>query len=82
MRRRFGIRLLDVKAGDIVDGSIARDERDEVVLMAGGRSYGALEALEAGLRLIDASDEERQRLVDAGYALPSHVGEHASDGES
>jgi hypothetical protein len=32
-----------------------------------------LEATDAGLRLVDATDEERGALVEAGYALPSHI---------
>ena len=41
--------------------------------MIEGRSYGVLEATEAGLELVEATDEERGALVEAGYALPSHV---------
>jgi hypothetical protein len=75
------MRLLDVKAGEIVEGPIGNDAHGEVVLEAGGRRYGALEALDSGLSLIEASDAERQALVDAGYALPSHVAEHLNDRE-
>jgi hypothetical protein len=30
-------------------------------------------ASEAGLQIVDATDEERGALAEAGYALPSHV---------
>lgn len=48
-------------------------------LVVEGRPYGVLEATEAGLRIIEATDGERQALVEAGYALPSDVTAHQEE---
>lgn len=42
-------------------------------LVVEGKPYGVLEASEAGLRIVEATDRERQALVEAGYALPADV---------
>jgi hypothetical protein len=68
------MKLLQASAGRIVDGAIVLNEQGEPVLVANDRVYGVLDASEAGFRLIDATDEERRALVEAGYALPSDVG--------
>jgi len=50
-----------------------RGHEDDAKLVVEGKPYGVLEATEAGLQLVEATDGERQALVAAGYALPYHV---------
>lgn len=66
------MKLLHTREARIVDGTV-RGAAPDAALVIEGRSYGVLEATEAGLELVDATDEERSALVEAGYALPSHV---------
>jgi hypothetical protein len=53
--------------------AVVRGDDDDAALVVEGREYGVLEATEAGLQLVEATDRERQALVAAGYALPYHV---------
>jgi hypothetical protein len=66
------VKLLHTREARIVDGTV-RGEDTDAALVIEGRSYGVLEASEAGLQLVDATDAERLALVAAGYALPSHI---------
>lgn len=66
------MKLLHAREARIVNGTVRGDDA-EASLVIEGRRYGVLEASDAGLQLVDATDEERQALVEAGYALPSHV---------
>lgn len=66
------MKLLHTREARIVNGTV-RGEDADAALMIEGHRYGVLEASDAGLQLVDATDEERQALVEAGYALPSHV---------
>lgn len=66
------VKLLHTREARIVDGSV-RGTAPDAALVIEGKSYGVLEASDAGLQLVDATDEERCALVEAGYALPSHV---------
>ena len=66
------MKLLHTREARIVDGTV-RGEDADAALVIEGRSYGVLEASEAGLQLVDATDAERLALVAAGYALPSHI---------
>lgn len=72
------MKLLHGREARIVDGSLRGDAADAALIIEGHR-YGVLEASEAGLQLVDATDEERGALVEAGYALPSHVATTGSD---
>ncbi|HEY8514580.1 MAG TPA: hypothetical protein VIS07_03595 [Candidatus Binatia bacterium] len=67
------MKLLHTREARIVEGSIRNPTSPDAKLLVEGREYGVLEASDAGLQLVEASDEERQALVGAGYALPSHV---------
>jgi hypothetical protein len=49
------------------------DAEGNVTLLIEGEPMGALAAAEEGLTLLAARDEERQALVDSGYALPSEI---------
>lgn len=66
------MKLLHTREARVVDGTV-RGVAPDAALVIEGRSYGVLEATEAGLELVDATDAERRALVEAGYALPSHV---------
>lgn len=66
------MKLLHGREARIVDGSVTGSAADAALIIE-GRRYGVLEASEAGLQLVDATDEERCALVEAGYALPAHV---------
>ncbi len=66
------MKLLHTREARIVDGTVRGDDV-EASLVIEGRRYGVLEASEAGLQLVDATDQERLALVAAGYALPSHI---------
>lgn len=66
------MKLLHPRSRRIVDGSLSMDG-DNVTLLIEGERMGALAAAEEGLTLLAASDEERQALVDSGYALPSEI---------
>jgi hypothetical protein len=70
------VKLLHTREARIVDGTV-RGEAPDAALVIEGHRIGVLEASEAGLQLVEATDEERCALVEAGYALPSHV---AADG--
>lgn len=72
------MKLLHTREARIVDGTV-RGEDANAALVIEGRSYGVLEASDAGLQLVDATDEERLKLVAAGYALPSHIPPPADD---
>jgi hypothetical protein len=67
------MKLLHVREARIVDGAIREGDSGDAQLVIEGKRYGVLEASEAGLQLIDATDRERQTLVASGYALPSHI---------
>jgi len=67
------MKLLHTREARIVKGTVQEDEPGDPRLMIEGKRYGVLEASDAGLQLIDATDEERQALVEAGYALPSNI---------
>lgn len=67
------MKLLHTREARIVDGAVRGKEPGEASLVIEGKNYGVLEASDAGLHLVDATDEERQALVEAGYALPSHI---------
>jgi hypothetical protein len=67
------VKLLHAREARIVDGTVDEHEPGDAQLVIDGRRYGVLEASEAGLQLVEATDEERQALVAAGYALPSHI---------
>lgn len=66
------MKLLHTREARIVSGRVRRGESG-AQLEIEGRAFGVLEATEAGLQLVDATDEERGALVEAGYALPSHI---------
>ncbi len=66
------MKLLHAREARIVSGTLRGDDTD-VALIIEGRRYGVLEASDAGLQLVDATDQERQALVEAGYALPSYL---------
>lgn len=72
------MKLLHAREARIVEGTLREDDEAAMHLVIDGKRYGVLEASEAGLTLIEATDEERFALVDAGYPLPSHVA--ASEG--
>ena len=67
------MKLLHTRQARIVDGTVREDDLGDAQLVIEGRTYGVLEASDEGLQLVDATDEERQALVAAGYALPSHI---------
>jgi hypothetical protein len=67
------LKLLHTREARVVDGTVREDDEGAVHLMIEGKPYGVLEASEVGLALVDATDGERLALVEAGYALPSHV---------
>jgi hypothetical protein len=73
------VKLLHPREARIVDGTVDAGDAGAARLVIEGRPYGVLEASEAGLQLIDATDEERGALVEAGYALPSHIVPDESD---
>ena len=66
------MKLLHTREARIVDGTV-RGTAPDAALIIEGRSYGVLEATEAGLQIVDATDAERRALVEAGYALPAHI---------
>ena len=66
------MKLLHAREARIVDGTV-RGAAPDAALVIEGRSYGVLEATEAGLQIVDATDAERCALVEAGYALPAHI---------
>ena len=66
------MKLLHAREARIVDGAV-RGTAPDAALVIEGRSYGVLEATEAGLEIVDATDTERCALVEAGYALPAHI---------
>lgn len=66
------MKLLHTREARIVDGTV-RGAAPDAALVIEGRSYGVLEATEAGLQIVDATDAERGALVEAGYALPAHI---------
>lgn len=66
------VKLLHTREARIVEGTI-RGTPPDAALVIDGRSYGVLEATEAGLQIVDATDAERGALVEAGYALPAHL---------
>lgn len=66
------MKLLHTKEARVVSGRVRRGESG-AQLEIEGRPYGVLEASEAGLQLIDATDDERGALVEGGYALPSQI---------
>ncbi len=66
------MKLLHTREARIVDGTV-RGTAPDAALIIEGRSYGVLEATEAGLEIVDATDTERCALVEAGYALPAHI---------
>lgn len=55
------------------DGALFQNQEGDAVLVAESRAFSPLEAGDEKLVLIDATDEERQALIEAGYALPSEV---------
>ncbi|MBM4269490.1 MAG: hypothetical protein FJ144_23285 [Deltaproteobacteria bacterium] len=67
------MKLLHAKSGRVLEGSLVPDPEGEKVLVVDGHEYGVLEASEEALMLIEATDEERQALVEAGYALPAEI---------
>jgi hypothetical protein len=71
--RRRPVKLLNPKLRRIVTGSLSMDADGNVTLLVEGERMGALAAAEEGLTLLAAKDEERQALVDSGYALPSEI---------
>lgn len=66
------MKILHTREARIVNATVRGDDADATLVIE-GRRYGVLEASEAGLQLVDATDAERQALVTAGYALPSQV---------
>lgn len=72
------MKLLHTREARMVSGRVRRGESG-AELEIEGHTYGVLEASDAGLQIVDASDQERSALVEAGYALPSHVGAGAHD---
>lgn len=72
------MKLLHGREARIVDGTLSGAAADATLIIE-GRRYGVLEASEAGLQLVDATDEERGTLVEAGYALPAHVTASSTD---
>lgn len=67
------MKLLHTREARIVDGELREEESGEALLVIEGKPYGVLEASDAGLQLIEATDHERQALVESGYALPAHI---------
>ena len=68
------MRLLHGPSGRVIeDGALLRRDNGDTVLVAEKRVYTPLEASDERLTLLDATDVERRTLVEAGYALPSHV---------
>lgn len=55
------------------DGALLQTADGETVLVASSRIFTPLEASDEKIVLLDATDGERQELIEAGYALPSEV---------
>ena len=68
------MRLVHGKTGRLLaDGVLHTNSDGDAVLFAGGREWSPLESLDEGLVLIEATDSERQDLIESGYSLPAEV---------
>ena len=79
--RLRAMKLLQRRSSEVVEARLETTAEGESLLVVGERRISPLAALEEGLVLLDASDDERKSLVEAGYALPAEPVPDDDEGE-